>query len=280
MAKKLGIGVIHGMGTHGPEFAKDMIEEIGRRIKNKHGKDETEVAWQPIHWSDILEQRQTDYLEAIKAGANVDYIKLRGFLIKALGDSSAYQRIHGQANDIYTQIHARIGDHIATLRNEVNDDSAPLIILAHSLGGHMMSNYIYDLQNNMAVATAAANDFEQFKTFAGFITFGCNIPLFTLAYDPVVAINFPPPEIVGTPLGAKAKWRNYYDPDDILGYPLKLIGRPPAAGGGPSYDDVVDEDIPINVGGWLSSWNPVSHNGYWTDNDFTKPVAKFIAGFL
>ena len=70
----------------------------------------------------------------------------------------------------------------------------------------------------------------------------------------------------------KAKWLNYYDPDDILGYPLKSINEP--------YDNTVSEDIPINVGGLFSSWNPLSHIEYWTDDDFTKPVSKFIKTFL
>ena len=70
----------------------------------------------------------------------------------------------------------------------------------------------------------------------------------------------------------KAKWLNYYDPDDVLGYPLKVINR--------AYDDVVDLDKAINVGGLFSSWNPLSHNKYWTDDDFTEPAAAFIATFL
>lgn len=69
-----------------------------------------------------------------------------------------------------------------------------------------------------------------------------------------------------------AKWLNYYDPDDVLGYPLKPINA--------EYRKVVSKDIAINTGGILTSWNPMAHNGYWTDNDFTKPVAKYIGQFV
>ena len=64
------------------------------------------------------------------------------------------------------------------------------------------------------------------------------------------------------------RWLNFYDPDDILGYPLKPLS--------PEYDDAVNADLPINVGAVFSSWNPLSHNKYWTDNRFTKPVSKMI----
>ncbi len=39
-------------------------------------------------------------------------------------------------------------------------------------------------------------------------------------------------------------------------------------------------DRPINVGGLLTSWNPASHSEYWTDNDFTEPVAEQIVSVL
>lgn len=272
MEKKLGIGVIHGMGTHGPDFADKMIAEINERVADKHGKNSDQIAWQPIHWSDILDTAQSNYFQAIKSGADVDYLKLRKFVIKALGDASGYQKVPSQQNNTYKKVHERIRDNVKTLRDKVDDNTVPLVILAHSLGGHMMSNYIYDIQKNDPVVAPGENDFEKFMTFAGFMTFGCNIPLFTFAYNPIVPIKFPAPEIVGTPLGDKARWDNYYDPDDILGYPLKQISD--------SYDAVVDADIPINVGGLLTSWNPASHTKYWTDNDFTKPVSRFLAGFL
>jgi hypothetical protein len=50
-------------------------------------------------------------------------------------------------------------------------------------------------------------------------------------------------------VATKARWLNYYDKDDVLGYPLKPIS--------PSYNAIVNED-----------------------NDFTRPVAQFLADFL
>ena len=147
-------------------------------------------------------------------------------------------------------------------------ESVPLIVMAHSLGGHIMSNFIWDRQKS---PPAGLSDFEKMKTLAGMVTFGCNIPLYTFAYKKVVPIKFPAPGLK-KPIRDKAKWLNFFDPDDILGWPLKPLST--------GYREVVTKDVPINVGGWLASWNPASHSGYWTDNDFTKPVSRFIASLL
>ena len=143
--------------------------------------------------------------------------------------------------------------------------------MAHSLGGNIMSNYIWDMQHGGGDQPGDLSPFEQLHTLAGMITFGCNIPLFTFAYTDVKPIQFPADQLPDT-VRNKARWFNYYDPDDVLGYPLKSINS--------AYDAVVDEDIAINVGGLLSNWNPISHTKYWTDNDFTKPAAEFIASYL
>jgi hypothetical protein len=103
------------------------------------------------------------------------------------------------------------------------------------------------------------------------VTFGSTIPLFTFAYDKIVPITLPgsrlPPAAVARP-----RWLNFYDQDDVLGYPLRPVSR--------EYAATVDEDIEINVGRFGLSSTPLSHNAYWTDNDFTDPVAGLLATFL
>ena len=45
---------------------------------------------------------------------------------------------------------------------------------------------------------------------------------------------------------------------------------------GPLYHGVVTRDIGISVGGLFTGWNPLAHSEYWTDNDFTRPVAAVL----
>ena len=142
--------------------------------------------------------------------------------------------------------------------------------MAHSLGSIIMSNYVWDIQKGL-FNTSGMSAFEKMETLAGIITFGSPLPMFTFAYDPVDAIEFPPAGLSAA-LKRKAKWLNFFDSDDVLAYPLKQVS--------PSYEQAVTEDLEINVGGILSSWNPLSHTKYWTDNDFTKPVSRYLAGFI
>ena len=188
MATKLGVLVIHGMGSQDPDFAEEMIEELNDRVKDL-GKDPETIAWKPIYQANILKGRQSEYLRNAKRVGDLDYIALRKFMLSAFGDASAYQEVQSDGNT---------------------------------------------------------------------------------TYEAVEPIEFPPGELTAA-LKRKAIWLNFYDPDDVLGYPLKAINA--------DYRKAVTKDIPINVGGF-SSWNPLAHGGYWTDNSFTKPVAKLITSFL
>ncbi len=268
MSKELAVVVIHGMGSQASDFAEPMIEEVNDRVAGLN-RDPSEIAWRPIYWANLLEARELKYFRAAKRTSDLDFVRLRKFVLTALGDASAYQRVESAHNTAYEDIHAHIKDEIASFYStDLGSEDKPLIVMAHSLGGHIMSNYIWDAQH---ANQSGRSDFERMKTLSGMITFGCNIPLFTFAYENVEPIEFPLASLPDT-LKKKAKWYNFYDPDDVLGYPLKPINS--------AYKNVVAKDIPINVGGIVASWNPMSHNNYWTDNDFTKPVSKFIASFL
>jgi hypothetical protein len=268
---KLAVVVIHGMGSQSSAFAEPVKAEISKRIAEA-GKDPADVAWLPVFWADILDAAQNRYLADARASNDLDWMGLRKFIVKALGDASGYQFV-GEASSTYVEVHNRIRVSIHDLYvKKLNSSPVPLVVLAHSLGSHIMSSYVWDCQRGNATgADPASSSFERMEWLAGLVTFGSNIPLFTFAYDPVVAIAFPgqelPPDVA-----VKARWRNYYDKDDVLGYPLKPISA--------SYDAAVDEDIEINVGGFGASFTPLSHSAYWTDNDFTKPVAQFLADFL
>jgi hypothetical protein len=266
---KLAIAVIHGMGSQNRKFSRPLRDEINERLGAAAA---SQVRWGEIYWADVLKKRQHDYLEKAKNNADLDYIALRRFMVSSFGDASAYRKTKDKKNTTYQKIHQRVARCITGLADPANQDT-PLIILAHSLGGHIISNYIYDMQKKTASGATGLNSFQRMETLAGFITFGCNIPFFVFAYakKDIKPIRFPGRALLPA-LQKKAKWLNFFDPDDVLGYPLKPINQ--------AYNKVVDQDTPINVGGLLASWNPMSHQKYWQDNDFTKPVTRFIKSFL
>ncbi len=70
---------------------------------------------------------------------------------------------------------------------EMEDQIGPngeVLILAHSLGAHIISNYIYDLQKfaQRHASPRFGSRLQNMRTVAGLMTFGCNIPVFLFSY--------------------------------------------------------------------------------------------------
>ena len=285
MPFKLGVLAIHGMGDQRADFADPMIRELSDRVA-KLGGDPATICWEPVFWADVLEARQTALLRELSAGGKLDYGDLRHFMVHSVGDAIAYQQVPQarQQVNVYREIHRRVAECVKRLRRRTREGKppsapdVPIVVLAHSLGCHIMSNYVWDMQGAVKKKRKGAprTPLERMESLAAIVMFGCNIALFTLAYNEVKPIAFPPRALArhfpkGTPPEAikrAAQWVNYYDPDDVLAYPLKPLSA--------AYDRTVSADVAINVGSPLASWNPMSHLQYWTDNDFTKPVAELI----
>jgi hypothetical protein len=144
MSMKLAVAVIHGMGTQGEDFAEPAISELSDRLRALD-KDHKEVAWARLYWADILRVQQQEYLSRVRAANPLDWNRLRGFVVDGLGDAAAYQFVQGQPSGTYRTIHKRIQDRIREFYvSELNSQPVPLVVLAHSLGSHIISSYIWD----------------------------------------------------------------------------------------------------------------------------------------
>ena len=272
MPAKLGILVVHGMGSQkNPHFADKMIDEVNGRLKD-FGFNYHDLAWQPVYWADILQPQEDQLWKVLSKGHSLSFPDLRKFVLSNLGDAVAYQREPDSSPDVYQRIHTRVHECVVNLRATLGDQDAPLMVMAHSLGSYVMSNYIWDQQRQNRAAISGPTDFERMRTLCTLVTFGCNIAIFSLALQQYVGIDFPPAELK-EPLKSAARWLNFFDPQDILGYPVK-----PLWDGYANHSQIAD--LEINVGNIFTSWNPLSHDQYWTDDDFTEPVAKQIKAIL
>lgn len=267
MASEVGVLIIHGMGSQQPDFAVGLIKKLLEILGDKADK----VCFEPVYWAPLLAEKEAEVWRNLSAGSDMDWVKLRKFVLNALGDATAYRYIPGEYACTYYQIHDKVYKGLKRLKAGLASDNKPLIIIAHSLGAAIMSNYIWDRQNGKDGDRYGSTPFEKMQTLSGLLTFGCNIPLFVLAYEKIECITFPPKEL-DIHLKGKAKWLNFFDSDDILGWPLKRLSE--------GYDKAVTADHEINVGGMFSSWNPVSHSEYWTDKNFTERAAKLIGEFV
>ena len=269
MNKKVGVLFIHGMGSTLDDFAHDAIQELRNRLSGQ-GLNRDDVAWESVYWAPVLSPRETQLWVDLSAENDLNWAKLRKFFINGFGNVTAYQSVPGR-RDVYGKIHDVVHEGLRELRAKLGGVDRPLVVIAHSLGSVIISDYIWDRQRGKDAERRGTSPFERMETLAGLITLGTNIPLFTLAHDPVACIEFPPPGLPAN-LKKRAKWLNFYDSDDVLGWPLKPLSL--------RYADTVSEDIEVSVGNILTAWNPANHAAYWTDDSVIKPSAYLIGSIL
>jgi hypothetical protein len=256
-----------------------MQRAIARRFANRIGRESAtpapQLIFEEVNWSDALQRREDQLWRKLVPGGPMHYQRLRHFMVDFAADAIAYQPAPSDRS-AYDAVHMVVAERLAKLAARAGP-KAPLCIIAHSLGTVVASNYLYDLskprQSFMCPSVRSAigdTPLERGETLALLFTMGSPIALWALRYphfgDPV---RFPPPMLSRHHPGLAGKWVNLYDPDDVIGYPLKsLCSR---------YRAAVTEDVPVDVGSILERWNPLSHLGYWNDGKVADSIAEGLA---
>ena len=155
----------------------------------------------------------------------LDWTSAREFVVHNIGDALAYNRgqisHNDKAGNAYDLIHDTVSSAVEDMQKMLEEVS-PIVIIAHSLGATIMSDYIWDHQKEIVENGDRIR--ANIPTLTGFITFGCSIPLFSLNYEYPEPIQFPGNSFDITHLPSKvARWLNFVDRDDVLGWPLKAF---------------------------------------------------------
>lgn len=270
MDKKVGVLFVHGMGAVTDDYAHDAIHELRERIAGR-GLNRDEIAWQSVYWHGLLSANENRLWVDLSAQNDLNWGKLRKFFINAFGTASAYRSCGDRPDSMYQRMHGLVRDSLRELREKLGGHDKPLLVIAHSLGSVVISDYIWDRQHGRDQESFGATPFERMETLSGLVTLGSCLPLFTVASDNIAAIEFPPPTLPQA-MQSRAKWLNLYDSDDVLGWPLKQLSK--------SYGAAVTEDIEVSVGNILTSWNPSSHSAYWNDDSVIKPTLYLLGSML
>ncbi len=270
--KKIAVITIHGMGETEKGYATEFGEDLADRVGNKTWKND--VHFSQIYFQDKLQLNQQNVWKRTKK--EVDWKKLRKFLLYSVSDAASLEVKKDDTNSKYTQVQKIILETFKEAYKALGNKARPVVFVGYSLGCQVMSNYIWDAsRTNGAYAgiwknqppginpASPLNRFVRGRTIKRLFTCGCNIPIFVAGHDVIKPISKPNNEF---------EWHNYYDEDDVLGWPLRPLSD--------GYRKLV-KDHEINVGGrWyqvpFQSWNPLSHTAYWQDSDFIAPVSSFI----
>jgi hypothetical protein len=268
MKKKLGIFLIRGGGKEGSEEQEKFVEKLNRLLKEK-GIDTSQIHYEYANWYGPTQRRQEELLRRFfNSGQNIKAKGLRRFILFLVSDIVAYIGEPNRTSSAYRDTHAQIHKSVLNLKAALAE-GAPLLVIASSLGTEIISNYIYDRQNPKGIDTLGSTAFERMEMLTGMFMFGNINSIYLPAYDldQVKPFQFPPAKLTDK-LKQIAYWGNIYDKNDPMGYPLKPVNA--------AFNAMVTEDIQINSGGWLSSWNAASHLGYWKEKKVLQRIAAYI----
>ena len=282
MTQKIALLLIHGIGkqneNYGHEISYELKKHFSENLKKSGVKNPAaELVIEAVYWAPAIQKVEDELWKSLKKGGIMDFLNLRRLMLDFAGDSIAYQKC-AEDNSVYVNIHSAIAKSIDRL-GFIAGERAPLVVIGHSIGTVMISNYIWDLQNHSerkkliddkVLKCIDDTPIEKGETFCKFFTLGSPLALWSLRFK-----DFGSPILVPSKHckkyypGIKGEWINFYDKDDILGYPLKVLNK--------KYEKMVTMDKEINVGNILSSWNPASHMGYWEDSDVIIPIAESLS---
>lgn len=280
MSNEVVILAIHGMGDTPSSFADKFQNKLARKL----GSNWVNVYFDTIYYANVFQDNQARVFNRIKANDEIDWIALRKFLMFGFSDAAGFERKCNEQGSPYEQVQDIILDSLDRAYDAVGG-AANIVLIAQSLGCHVISNFIWDAQSKDPKYGAWSNggfedsppgsDLDKFRRLKGlkYLYFtGCNIPIFVagLSQNKIKAI-------ASTSKGYHFKWKNFYDPDDPLGWPLKNLTVKSEK---QSYKFEVNEDNAINTGSLIRSWNPLSHTAYWSDNDVLNPLADDVEALI
>ena len=279
--KTAALITIHGMGRTDPDYADGLRTDLMIRL----GARSRRLYFDSVYYQDILQVNQQRVWKAAKAHG-LRWTRLRKFLLYGFGDAAALESYKLGVGREYTTAQVRIAKALYNASQVLGGDG-PVVLIAHSLGGQVVTNYLWDAQHpgkrgfwenpdtHAAVVTnhttphlsCGDRAFLGGSTIHCLYTTGCNIPIFVAGHGTIKAI---------APRAAGFEWHNFYDADDVLGWPLRCLSD--------EYKRLVT-DHRVNVSGgtlnWLGkSWNPLSHGLYWQDESVLHHLVSRLGQFL
>jgi hypothetical protein len=285
MVKKAAFITIHGMGDTEPSYSANVISDLTSRL----GAKAADLHIGSVYYQGILQPNEK--LVWDKVAKRLKWDALRKFLLYGFADAAGLENGKESLTSVYSQAQIILARELIAARKAMNGDG-PVVILAQSLGCQVASCYFWDALsygsdrrpnvgiwqdlkaieegvNGSNALTPEEIAFLQGKSsLRALYTTGCNIPIFVAAHLTKDILPIEP--------NTTFEWHNFYDKDDVLGWPLAELSD--------GYRKIVKDHV-VNAGGgimgWiLKSWNPMSHGQYWGDDEVLDPLESELRKLL
>jgi hypothetical protein len=268
-----------GMGAVNERFA----EPLFAALRSGLGEED----WARIHCDTIeCQSHLVGNIERVFEAMqrrDMDFLRARKFMLYGLAESAAQFGDIEQRGGNYDKTQQSI---YTALENAAKaaGDSTPMILLSHSVGCSILSNYLWDAQRPTVnhgiwrdggprgVHKGSARDlFLRLKNLSQWYTLGATNPLWCagMVREQIQAVT-------ADTRGYNFQWKNFYHPDDLFGWPLKPLS--------PSYNQAVYRDYETRpLAEWSEhSWGPqlVAHSGYWECGMVQQQLLEDVRGLL
>ena len=295
MGKEVAVIAVHGIGSYAASFDDPdtrFDRHLLRGLRSGLKQDfDAFVRYEPVLWSDAKLERQQDTLLQENKREKL-FRDLSSLVIESLSDASNYQYFGVEdsrfAGSGYLIANRLYHDALLKLQGRLTGGEAPLVIVAQSMGCHVTSSYQWDAAKDprriLGPQGGTVSAFCALQTTASVFFTGCNVPILSMGVprEHKVPMRVPGPRAGLLPAEGTV-WRNYFDPDDVLGFRMQpefttfFSGQHPSLK--PAEGQAQVEDRRIEIQG-LAGLTPFAHNEYWKDARVLKDIVAAIRALI
>lgn len=254
----IGVLTLHGIGSH--HEGKNFDAKLREALDEKAG-ERTRLAVKTVYYHGESRGRQAELWKEFdrledEVPESLDHKIIRRLMLASVGDALAYGHNPGDKNSFYREAHEKVREAIDELDEELGDNCT-VAVVANSLGCKVIFDYLCDAQTGRGIweGEQGPSEFQKLANLRLLITTGCNLPFFKSAVRGTEQRFFRVTE--------EFQWINYYDRDDVLGWPLRPLGG--------RFEQIVQDEERNRIGSLLTS-----HVKYWKHDALNEEIAGKI----
>ncbi|GAA5443222.1 hypothetical protein Misp06_01398 [Microbulbifer sp. NBRC 101763] len=227
---------VAGAGVAPRDFASPLFSAL----KDALGGDWSRLYCDTLTAVESL-QGNTDRVFQGMCKSEMDYLRARKFLLCTMAQGAAQLGDIQQRDGAYEKTQGAIYRMLQKAAAAAGERT-PVVLLSHSFGCVSFSNYLWDAQRSSVghgiwrdggpggVRKGSARErFLRLKTLSYWYTLGASNPLWCAGRgrEQIQAVT-------ADSRGYRFRWKNFYHPDDLFGWPLKPLS--------PTYNQAVFKD--------------------------------------